>query len=808
MDTTVLTDEQINRMPAIRLHYALGLARRGFHFSPARLGATHGNTGWPVDATTDPEKITDWLSDAGTQLVMVAKFGQCAALDIDDWTGCIDSGFDPTWIEGMLKVRTPSGGFHIYLPWHAAFDGFKGTKEDAYDTTGHLIAELKHDRCTVTAPGGFRSADEKHCEGFYMPVGGKVIPCTNAPAVAEWLRVHAKKKPKAEYRGTKEEWKFHPDFETADFLDGNKSSLVDGDASEGYHEGSYDLVLAECPLCDKLARPNSTQTNFLTKFKFGGTGYGFICWACGVNTRAEFEEQMAEKYPDWEPWNDPIYRHDDNDLMFADAAKEGFVVERLHPAREASSCIVEFQKQMRNEKPPIEILPPEAKSIEAESTETMDYVSQPTLAPPVSHATVDASSGDTPAVPNTIILATRTGVDEEGDIVTRTLTGILASTVTVDKLLWLWDQRIPAGKITWLAGKPDCGKSLVLLDLIARTTTGRDWPDGAQNTWGAKEVLLAVSEDDLGDTVIPRLMAAGADLKRVMILKTVKQEKVKEGVNHTHHRQLQLAEDIRLLRDTLKANPNIAMVGIDPITGYFGDADPNKDAEIRPVMEAINRACENSGAAFVAVIHHNKRTDVDALQKILGASSVAGVSRAAWGFSRDPEDKELLRMSRIKGNLSKKRTGMKYHIIDKKLIIGGEETSLPLIEWAGECSEDADELQARDKETARNGGEGSAVVKALGWLKHMLKDGEVESGVLFKEADFGKISFASLRRAKDTPGSGISCQQRNGKWWWKLTTKPEVKPSRNLDDLPESEARDILCHRPDAQAQMLKPIHT
>jgi len=120
-------------------------------------------------------------------------------------------------------------------------------------------------------------------------------------------------------------WKFHPDFETADFLDWNECSLADGD-TEGTYEGSYDLMVESCPLCDKEARPNSTQTNFVTKFKFGGNGYGFVCCARGVNTRQEFGAKMAEEYPDWTPWQEPIYRHDDTDLIFADGAKAGFEV--------------------------------------------------------------------------------------------------------------------------------------------------------------------------------------------------------------------------------------------------------------------------------------------------------------------------------------------------------------------------------------------------------------------------------------------------------------------------------------------------
>ena len=60
------------------------------------------------------------------------------------------------------------------------------------------------------------------------------------------------------------------------------------------------------------------------------------------------------------------------------------------------------------------------------------------------------------------------------------------------------------------------------------------------------------------------------------------------------------------------------MVALDPISSYFGECDPNKDKEIRPVMEAIADACESSKTAFVGIIHNNKRGDADAIGKILG----------------------------------------------------------------------------------------------------------------------------------------------------------------------------------------------
>jgi hypothetical protein len=154
---------------------------------------------------------------------MVAKFGNCAALDVDNWQGCLDAGFDPKWIEGEFKVNTPSGGFHIYLPWHAAFDSFKGAKADAFapNDSVHAIAELKLNNASIAAPGSFRwaSDDGKKCAGLYTPDCGKVIPCPDAPALAKWFKSHSKAKDTPTYTGNSGPWDFHPEFETGDFLE-------------------------------------------------------------------------------------------------------------------------------------------------------------------------------------------------------------------------------------------------------------------------------------------------------------------------------------------------------------------------------------------------------------------------------------------------------------------------------------------------------------------------------------------------------------------------------------------------------------
>lgn len=356
------------------------------------------------------------------------------------------------------------------------------------------------------------------------------------------------------------------------------------------------------------------------------------------------------------------------------------------------------------------------------------------------------------------------GTNNKGDVIS--LMGTLASDIEPEPLEWLWRDKIPAGKITLFAGQPDCGKSLAMLDFIARVTTGKDFPDGTPNPHGPKRVLLAATEDDLKSTLIPRLIAAEADLTKVVILRRVVIKT--EAKQKTKKRMLQLAEDSKLLKLTLRNNPDIAVVALDPISSYFGNCDPNKDKEVRPVMEAIADACESSKTAFVGIIHNNKRGDADAIGKILGASSLVGVSRAVWGFARDKEKNGEYFMSLVKGNLARKRTGMKYQIIDATVVIDGKNEILPRTDWLGESEESADEVLQKNRDADGSGNKDKKkieVAKAL--VMAQLETGPKLLRDVYRIGEEQGIGDKTIQRANRELGIFVR-KQPGGPWWLSL----------------------------------------
>jgi len=309
------------------------LADAGYIFAPTSMGMTRSDRdGWPDLATNDKQALKQWVGE-GCNLVSVARHGAGYMLDVDDVPAVKAMGFDLAWLDGYYVVDTPSGGLHAYGLHDAeteALGNLAVVRAEKGNSQSRKILELKLHNQSVAAPTAIRLHQPGKKDGEYLPRGEfhgarKGLP---APMLA-WIKEHAGE-PKAAARGGNTRFELHPDFELEELLENEGCT----EKQSGWVDGSFHVEVESCPHCCKEAR-ESTLAAAVTKLIFSGTGYGFICHACGVDSREEHERLMEEDDPRYEPWQGFIYRHDDDELLFADGAKAGLEVATLTPDGEA-----------------------------------------------------------------------------------------------------------------------------------------------------------------------------------------------------------------------------------------------------------------------------------------------------------------------------------------------------------------------------------------------------------------------------------------------------------------------------------------
>ena len=230
----------------------------------------------------------------------------------------------------------------------------------------------------------------------------------------------------------------------------------------------------------------------------------------------------------------------------------------------------------------------------------------------------------------------RGGKDAEQEDPPSILKSSRASTFEMSAIQWLWENRFALGKLGILAGLPDEGKGQVLCDMAARITRGMDWPCG-EGTAPEGNVVLLTAEDDPKDTVVPRLMAAGADLERIEIVQMV-HEAGKD-------RMFSLVNDLDLLRQKILDVGNVKMIQIDPISAYLGvkKMDSFRTTDVRAVLGPVTELASELMVSIIGIMHFNKKTDItDALLRISDSLAFGATARHVFAVVDDAENKRKL----------------------------------------------------------------------------------------------------------------------------------------------------------------------
>lgn len=324
------------------------------------------------------------------------------------------------------------------------------------------------------------------------------------------------------------------------------------------------------------------------------------------------------------------------------------------------------------------------------------------------------------------------------------------SNVKAESIQWLWQGRIPIGKLTLFVGDPGQGKSLVTVDIAARISRGIAFPDGAPCEVG--DAIFLSAEDDAADTIRPRLDAAGADVSRIHRVKAVRVTLADGGIGES---AFSLERDLEKLEDALEKIPSANLLVIDPISAYMGRVDTHRDAEIRRVLMPLAELAARRGVAVQAVMHL-KKSETSALLRVSGSIGFVAAARVVWGFGENPDAPDNHAMVAVKNNLGPLGNGLAYRIE-----ASGE---VARTVWQpGVVTLDADAILSSNRNQRNVRGERKSDAEA--WLLSLLGAGEeVPVSKIAEAAELASFSWRTIERVKKD--CGVRAVKHGQKWFW------------------------------------------
>lgn len=331
-----------------------------------------------------------------------------------------------------------------------------------------------------------------------------------------------------------------------------------------------------------------------------------------------------------------------------------------------------------------------------------------------------------------------------------------ASQIEPREVFWTWRGWLPAGMVGLFAGRGGGGKSTIALEIAARCSRGGHLPDGQPAP--LLKTLIFAAEDSPEHTIIPRLIAMGADLERIHIVDGIARNDEDPG-------WVQLRAHVALIEQAVRAH-DIGLVIIDPVSSYIGDANGDKESDVRAGIMPLVAMAERTGCSVLMIRHVSKAGDgAHAGSRVLGSTAWHDVPRVVWMLADAPDEhqpdpredgtRDIARvLGVVKSNLAAKPAArMCVQPVDGPLRWKPDASPVTI----DECFIAPSDRSAKGKDAER-------------WLTDYLRGGSKESGRLFADAKAEGMNEKTVRRTLKTlkaesfqiPG------KMHGGWSWRL----------------------------------------
>ncbi|WP_343661093.1 AAA family ATPase [Ralstonia sp.] len=353
-----------------------------------------------------------------------------------------------------------------------------------------------------------------------------------------------------------------------------------------------------------------------------------------------------------------------------------------------------------------------------------------------------------------------------------------AADVVPEAITWLWPDWLPAGKISILAGSPGTGKTTLALAMAAIVTTGNMWPDGSRMKKPG-HVLIWSSEDDPADTLVPRLMAAGANLHRIHFAQAVADES-------GELQPFDPARDMHLLSERLAEMGGADLLIVDPIVSAVS-GDAHRVNDVRRNLQALVDVAAAHRCAVLGISHFAKGTKgTSPAERVIGSQAFVALARMVLVAGKD-EAAERRILARAKSNISPDDGGVAYGIeqveagvgITASRIVWGELIEGTAREILGTVEQEEDQEERTERDEAAD------------FLRSLLEAGPISAKTIKADAAGAGYSWRTIERAKRELGVEARKAGMKEGWVWGLPAEvrhegDEPRHSLNGGGLQES----------------------
>lgn len=317
---------------------------------------------------------------------------------------------------------------------------------------------------------------------------------------------------------------------------------------------------------------------------------------------------------------------------------------------------------------------------------------------------------------------------------------IKMSDIEAQEIEWLWYPYIAYGKLAIVQGDPGDGKTTLILNLAAKLTKGEGLDENMKVT-EPMNVIYQTAEDGLADTVKPRLLQAGADCERVLVI-------------DESEKSLSMLDE-RIEEALIRTGAKVLI--LDPIQAYLGSGtDMNRANEVRNMTKRLAALAEKYKCAIILIGHMNKAAGNKAAYRGMGSIDFYAVARSVLLVGRVEGEPNIRAMVQIKNNLAEFGHAKAFRLSEEGF------------RWLGDYEITADEVL---------GGYAPKINKleqAKDLLRELSKELEkIESNSIYDMAKEQNISKRTLENAKRE--MGIRAKRENGSWYWPLDREKLLK---------------------------------